>query len=133
LSIEWAATYASAEAEPTEGQFGPLHFVLHGWREGRLGALWMGGEHGIYCVGCCWALMVVLFALGVMSLVWMAVVAGIIFAEKVLPYGNRLTRPIALLLVALGIWVALAPGSVPGLTDPSSIGPAMKMEPGMEP
>jgi hypothetical protein len=64
----------------------------------------------------------------------MAVVAGIIFGEKVLPYGNRLTRPLAVLLVALGIWVALAPGSVPGLTNPSSITPSqMQMDPGMEP
>jgi predicted metal-binding membrane protein len=112
----------------------PLHFVLHGWREGRAGAFWMGAVHGLYCVGCCWALMVVLFVLGVMSLVWMAIVAGIIFGEKVLPYGNRLTRPIAVLLVALGIWIALAPGSVPGLTDPTSIMPSqMQMDPEMEP
>jgi predicted metal-binding membrane protein len=110
---------------------GPLHFVLHGWREGRAGALLMGAEHGAYCVGCCWGLMLVLFALGVMSLFWMAVVAGVIFAEKVLPFGQRLTRPLALLLVALGIWVAAAPGSVPGLTDPGSAPPGMQME--MEP
>lgn len=112
---------------------GPLHFMLHGWREGRAGAFSMGAEHGAYCVGCCWALIVVLFALGVMSLVWMAVVASIIFAEKVLPHGDRLTRPIAVALVALGIWVAVAPGTVPGLTDPGSMGPSMPMEPGMEP
>lgn len=112
---------------------GPLHFVLHGWRDGRLGAFTMGAEHGAYCVGCCWALMVVLFALGVMSLVWMAVVAVIIFAEKVLPHGDRLTRPIAVLLVALGIWVAVAPGTVPGLTDPGSMGPAMPMDSTMQP
>lgn len=110
---------------------GPLHFVLHGWREGRLGAFTMGVEHGGYCVGCCWALMLVLFALGVMSLVWMAVVAGIIFAEKVLPRGDRLTRPIAVVLVALGVWVAVAPGTVPGLTDLGSVGPGMEMEPTM--
>ena len=52
----------------------------------------MGVEHGLYCVGCCWGLMIVLFSLGVMSLVWMAVIAGVIFAEKVFPFGERLTR-----------------------------------------
>jgi predicted metal-binding membrane protein len=104
---------------------GPLHFILLGWREGRLGAVRMGIKHGLYCVGCCWGLMVVLFALGVMSLVWMAVVAGLIFAEKVLPRGDWLTRPIAVLLVAVGVWVAISPGSVPGLTEPDS--PAARM------
>src|SRR5213593_2705675 len=69
----------------------PLHFLLSGWRGGRVGALRMGGEHGAYCVGCCWGLMVILFALGVMSLLWLAVVASMIFAQKVLPRGDRLS------------------------------------------
>jgi hypothetical protein len=97
----------------------------------------MGAEHGAYCVGCCWGLMIVLFALGVMSLTWMAVVAGLIFAQKVLPYGEALTKPFAILLIGIGIWVAAAPGSVPGLTLPTSPGAdrararMMHMEPGM--
>ena len=62
--------------------------------------------------------MIVLFALGVMSLLWMVVVASLIFAQKVLPGGLRLTRLIAVALIAAGIWVAVAPGSVPGLTQP---------------
>jgi len=98
----------------------PLHFVLHGWREGGLGALRMGLEHGAYCVGCCWGLMLILFALGVMSLLWMAVVAGLIFLEKVLPLGEVSARVFAVAFVALGIWVAAAPASVPGLTQPNS-------------
>jgi predicted metal-binding membrane protein len=85
----------------------------------------MGLEHGAYCVGCCWGLMLILFALGVMSLLWMAVVAALIFAEKVLPFGDRLSRVFALAFVALGIWVAAAPGSVPGLTQPKP----MQMQP----
>ena len=64
--------------------------------------------------------MVVLFALGVMSLTWMAVVAGLIAAQKVLPKGEYLTRVFAVAFVAVGIWVASAPGSVPGLTLPNS-------------
>jgi predicted metal-binding membrane protein len=109
---------------------GPMHYLLHGWREGRIGALRMGAEHGLFCVGCCWGLMVALFALGVMSLFWMAIVAAVIFAEKVLPYGLRLSRVFAVALVALGIWIAAAPGSVPGLTDPDAPGsPSMQMGP----
>ena len=98
----------------------PLHFVLGHWREGRLGAVRMGAEHGAYCVGCCWGLMIVLFALGVMSLTWMVLVAVLILAQKVLPRGERLTRVFAAVFIAAGIWVAAAPGSVPGLTQPNS-------------
>jgi len=106
----------------------PLHFVLHGWRDGWSGALRMGAEHGAYCVGCCWGLMVILFALGVMSLFWMAMIGSLIFAQKVLPFGFRLVRPLALAFVAFGIWIAVAPGSVPGLTQPDSgSGPSMRM------
>ena len=88
-------------------------------------------------VGCCWGLMVVLFALGVMSLFWMALVAGVIFVQKLLPRADRLVPVFAVLLVGLGIWVAAAPGSVPGLTQPNSPGAErarlrmMGMNPGM--
>jgi len=98
----------------------PLHFLLHGWHEGRLGAVRMGAAHGGYCVGCCWGLMLLLFGLGVMSLLWMAVVGALIFAEKALPFGARLTVPMAVAFVALGIWVATAPSSVPWLVQPGS-------------
>ena len=96
----------------------PLHFVLRGWRPGAAGAVRMGAVHGAYCVGCCSGLMLVLFALGVMSLVWMAGVGALIFAQKVLPAGERLTRAFAVAFVAAGLWVAVAPASVPGLTQP---------------
>src|SRR3954464_1207319 len=99
---------------------GPVHFVLHGWRDGRIGALRMGVEHGAFCVGCCWGLMLALFALGVMSLVWMAVIATVIFAEKLLPAGETFARAFAPALVAGGVWVAAAPASVPGLVQPDS-------------
>jgi len=98
----------------------PMHFVLGGWRNGIGGALRMGAEHGAYCVGCCWGLMVVFFGLGVMSIAWMAVVAALIFTQKILPYGDRLTRAFAVAFVAAGAWIAIAPGSVPGLTQPDS-------------
>jgi len=85
----------------------PLHFVLGRWRPGRLGALRMGTEHGAYCVGCCFGLMLVLFVLGLMSLVWAALVAALVFAEKVLPLGDRLPRVIAAALVVGGLVVAV--------------------------
>ena len=64
----------------------PLGFLLGAWRDGRAGSLRMGARHGAWCVGCCWALMASLFALGVMSIVWMAFVAALIAAEKTLPW-----------------------------------------------
>jgi predicted metal-binding membrane protein len=91
-------------------------FLQEHWRPGRLGALRMGMEHGGYCVGCSWALMAALFALGAMSLTWMALVAGLIAAERLLPRTARLG--VALVLVALATSVALVPGEVPALTVP---------------
>ena len=99
---------------------GPLQFFVHSWRPDRLGAIALGVEHGGYCVGCCWGLMLALFAVGVMSLFWMVVLALVIFAEKVLPVGERISQGGALGLVALGIWIAVAPGSVPHVTSPST-------------
>jgi predicted metal-binding membrane protein len=90
-------------------------------------ALRSGLAHGLDCVGCSGALMAVLFVLGVMSLFWMAIVAVAIFAEKVLPRGPRLAPVFAAALVALGIWVAMSPGSVPGLTEPGGGMPSMEM------
>ncbi len=103
---------------------GPLRYIVHGWREGRSGAARMGLEHGLFCVGCCWGLMLALFALGVMSLFWTALVAAAIFAEKVLPRGERLAAGLALVLVALGLLVAFAPAYVPELTEPAPMGMA---------
>jgi len=85
----------------------PLHFLLRG-RRGPLGAVRMGVEHGAYCIGCCAGLMVALFALGVMSLFWMAVVGAAILIEKLLPRGEAFARVLGLALVGLGIWVAVA-------------------------
>jgi predicted metal-binding membrane protein len=87
-----------------------------------------GLAHGLDCVGCSGGLMLVLFAVGVMSLFWMAIVAAAIFAEKVLPQGLRLSHVVAIALVILGLWVAAAPASVPGLTEPNG-SPAMEMAP----
>lgn len=60
----------------------PLSFILTSWRDGVAGALRMGGEHGVFCLGCCWAMMLVLFVAGVMSIPWMALLSVAIFLEK---------------------------------------------------
>jgi predicted metal-binding membrane protein len=101
---------------------------LHRCRSAPSGgnALQNGLAHGLDCVGCSGALMAVLFVLGVMSLFWMAVVAVAIFAEKILPHGPRLAPAFAVALVALGLLVAGAPASVPGLTEPGG-SPSMRM------
>jgi predicted metal-binding membrane protein len=85
----------------------PAHFVLGRWRPGHVGALRMGAEHGVYCVGCCFGFMLLLLVVGVMSLFWMVVVGALVFAEKVLPLGDRLPRAVAAALVAGGLWVAI--------------------------
>jgi predicted metal-binding membrane protein len=103
----------------------PLHFLLARWRPGHVGAARMGAAHGAYCTGCCWGLMLVLFAVGVMSIVWMLVVTGLVFAEKVLPGGERLARALAVALIALGLWIGTSPATVPGLTTPPAGGGAM--------
>jgi predicted metal-binding membrane protein len=98
----------------------PLDFLFGAWRDGSAGALRLGIEHGAWCVGCCWALMVALFALGVMSIPWMAFVAALIAAEKLLPWARGASLSIAVLLAVLGVSVALAPDRVPGLVQPDS-------------
>jgi predicted metal-binding membrane protein len=96
----------------------PLGTLLASWRGGWSGALRMGVKNGAWCVGCCWALMASLFALGVMSVVWMAVVAGFIAVEKILPWRRTATYGTALVLLALGLLVLVAPDALPGLTVP---------------
>lgn len=96
----------------------PLGFLVGSWRDGPGGAVEMGARHGAWCVGCCWALMAALFALGVMSLVWMAFVAALIALEKLLPWRRAATWATAGLLVALAVLVLAAPHSAPGLTVP---------------
>jgi predicted metal-binding membrane protein len=97
----------------------PLGFLLGAWRDGWSGALRMGARHGAWCVGCCWALMASLFALGIMSLAWMAFVAALIAAEKILPWRRVATFATAALLVVLGALLLAAPDAIPSLTVPA--------------
>jgi predicted metal-binding membrane protein len=98
----------------------PLGFLLGSWRDGIAGALQMGAKHGAWCVGCCWALMAALFALGVMSIAWMAFVAGLVALEKLVPARRLATYGTAVVLLALGVVLVVAPDLVPGLTVPGS-------------
>jgi predicted metal-binding membrane protein len=96
----------------------PLGTLLGSWRAGWAGAFRMGLGNGAWCVGCCWALMASLFALGVMSVTWMAVVAGLIALEKTLPWPRAATIATTSVLVALGVSMLVAPDVLPGLTEP---------------
>jgi predicted metal-binding membrane protein len=98
----------------------PLGFLLGSWRDGAAGGLQMGIRHGGWCIGCCWALMASLFALGVMSIVWMAFVAGLIAFEKLIPWRRVATYGTACVLVALGVLFIAAPDAIPALTTPGS-------------
>jgi predicted metal-binding membrane protein len=79
----------------------------------------MGAKHGAWCVGCCWALMAALFALGVMSIAWMAFVAALIAAEKMLPWRRAATYGTAVILLLLAVLLVAAPEAIPGLTIPN--------------
>ena len=83
----------------------PLGFLINEWREGTRGALIMGLRHGVYCIGCCWLLMSLMFVTGVMNLLWMAIITIFVLLEKIVPAGYWVSRMAGLLLVAWGIWM----------------------------
>jgi predicted metal-binding membrane protein len=84
----------------------PWGFVAQYWREGRTGAVNMGVRHGLYCLGCCWALFAVLTAVGMMSIAWMLSLTLVVFAEKVFPYGVRISAAVGVALIVIGLLVA---------------------------
>ena len=85
----------------------PFAFVLNHWRDGWLGALRMGLEHGVYCLGCCWVLMMLLFVVGVMNLLWVAGIAVLVLAEKLFPGGIWIARAGGGVMVGLGVFVLM--------------------------
>jgi predicted metal-binding membrane protein len=85
----------------------PLAFLMTQWREGPWGALQMGLRHGAYCVGCCWALMALLFVTGVMNLAWVVVLAGFVLVEKLLPAGQVVSRVAGVAMAATGMLLLL--------------------------
>lgn len=106
----------------------PLGFLLGAWRSGRSGALLMGGTLGAWCLGCCWALMAALFALGVMNIAWMASVSVLIALEKLLPWRRAATVVTAAVLVGIAVFALVAPNAMPG-TAPAAPGSMMMSAP----
>lgn len=86
----------------------PFDFVINHWRDGPTGALRMGFAHGLYCLGCCWILMTLLFAVGAMNLVWVATLAVIVLAEKLSPAGVWIARIGGLVLIGWGVGLIIA-------------------------
>ena len=84
----------------------PLGFLMSNWRDGSSGAFQMGFRHGIFCLGCCWALMTLLFVVGVMNLAWVAVLTLFILAEKLGPTGAGVSRAGGVILIVLGAILA---------------------------
>jgi len=83
----------------------PIGFFMTEWREGSRGAFFMGVHHGIYCVGCCWLLMALLFVAGVMNLLWVATIAAYVLVEKIVPAAHRVSRAIGLCIIVAGLWM----------------------------
>jgi len=100
----------------------PLHFVMEHWHDGRLGALRMGGAHGVYCFGCCWGLMLILFVMGIMNLGWMAGIGALILLEKLLPSRKWIPQMIGALFLAIGVIVALFPAALLQLSSHVTLG-----------
>lgn len=89
----------------------PFSFLMRRWRSGLRGSLSMGVRHAAYCVGCCWALFLVLFAVGVMSLPWMALLATVVFAEKSFARGERLAWGVGVVFLLAGVVFVLWPAA----------------------
>lgn len=91
----------------------PMSFILGSWRDGYAGSFRMGLEHGVYCLGCCWLLMVLLFPLGVMNVAAMALVTLAMFAEQSTPFGRGVAGVVALGLAVYGMVVLIVPRVLP--------------------
>jgi predicted metal-binding membrane protein len=83
----------------------PLGFLMTNWRDGAGGAFRMGTRHGMFCLGCCWALMIVLFAVGVMNLAWVAALAVLVLLEKITPAGVLISRASGIVLIGAGAYL----------------------------
>lgn len=85
----------------------PVSFLVTEWRDGTSGALIMGLRHGLYCLGCCWTLMLLLFVTGIMNLLWVALIAGYVLIEKVTPAGQMISHAIGLFIFGWGVWLLI--------------------------
>jgi predicted metal-binding membrane protein len=93
----------------------PGVYLVHHYRRGALNGLRLGFGHALFCLGCCWALMLLMFAAGVAHLAWMGALAAIMFVEKATPAGNRIVAPVGAALGVAGIIALIDPGIIPGL------------------
>jgi predicted metal-binding membrane protein len=89
----------------------PLQFLLTCWHDGTAGAFFMGLHHGTYCLGCCWLLMAVLFAVGVMNLGWIAALSIFVLVEKIIPRGSWVAKTAGIGLMSWGGWMAFLGGA----------------------
>ena len=80
----------------------PFHFISAHWRPGNVGAFQMGLSHGAFCIGCCWVMMLLLFAGGVMNILWIAAITIFVLLEKVLPLGDRAGKLTGALMMSIG-------------------------------
>ena len=83
----------------------PAGYLLTHWRNGAMGHARLGFGHGLHCVGCCWALMVLALVVGMIDLVWMGLLMAVMVAETTLPFGGRLPRPVGIALIVAGVVV----------------------------
>ena len=90
-----------------------MSFILNFWRDGRAGAIQMGLRHGVYCLGCCWLLFVILFPLGMMNIAAMAAITVLIFAQKSFPIGLAISRLAAVAFIVYGAVVIAIPDALP--------------------
>jgi predicted metal-binding membrane protein len=97
----------------------PLSFIMERWRGGRetAHALRLGLSHGLFCLGCCWSLMLLMFAVGVGSIAWMLALGTVMAVEKNLPWGRRLTVPLGLVLLAVGFVLVAMRTALPGASS----------------
>jgi predicted metal-binding membrane protein len=88
----------------------PLSFVMEHWRgrQERLHAFWLGAHHGLFCLGCCWSLMLLMFAVGAGNIAWMLLLGSVMAAEKNMPWGRQISAPLGAVLLVMSIGVAVA-------------------------
>ena len=91
----------------------PMNFIITSWHDGLGGAIRMGVQHGLYCLGCCWLLFVILFPLGIMNVGAMAVITLLVYAEKSFPWGVRVAQIASAVLVVYGLLVLFVPSMLP--------------------
>jgi predicted metal-binding membrane protein len=85
----------------------PISFLMTQWREGSWGALGMGWRHGLFCVGCCWAMMGLLFVVGVMNAAWIIAITIYVLVEKIVPGAELLSKAVGVALVGMGLWTLI--------------------------